>query len=100
MKKTILVLGNEKIRIEGENELFDIKVEIQDSNEEFEGNQTISNSTYKCKKCDESFIFKTQLNDHMSRFHPGKYKCNECSKSFTKSSTIKTHIAHIAYCTI
>ena len=47
MKKTILVLGNEKIRIEGENELFDIKVEIQDSNEEFEGNQTISNSTYK-----------------------------------------------------
>ena len=93
-------LRNEEIKIEVgeiENEFFDIKVEIQDSNEEFEANEKIDREELKCTYCPKDFVSKAQLTKHLKIVHQviRNHKCMKCDKTFLRQKHLKEHILRL-----
>ena len=84
-------LGNDG---ETENELFDIKVEIQDSNEEFHDDEKkVDTSGISCNKCKKVFPVDKNSVEDMKNFGVMlvKHFQNECGKNVEKLETSNNH---------
>ena len=112
-------VGHEKdenlSKLENETEIdpFDIKVEIQDSNDLNENDEEYvkslktdvdpepieanCNKELKCNQCQKHFTTKANLTKHYKAVHQAirNHKCKECEKLFTCKSNLKEHMIRL-----
>ena len=98
------VTGFEELIKDIKEELHDVRKELKDTKEELkelkadkiekelDNSELISDTNFKCKECDTSFLTGKDLKIHVKKYHAKKVKCRTCEEIFEKNAELEQHI--------